>query len=109
MGGHLHLWVVGFVFFGSHGGSAVVGGCWCSWAIMKAVVVKSMVGGSDKHGWWWWEESDCQTNIVCLGMNLTCMISHDDLRLVLWKSTRCSMDFKFFSWNQVRLCTELQE
>jgi len=27
---------------------------------------------------------------------ITCMISHDDLRLVPWKSTRCSMDFNFF-------------
>jgi len=68
VGGWLH-------FFGSRGGSAVVGSHWHSWAIMKVVVVKSMVGGGDKHGWWWWwEKSDCQTDIVCLGMNLTCSI-----------------------------------
>ena len=66
-----------------------------------------MVGGSDEHGWWWWEESDCQTNIVCLfGKEshmfkfaheiITCMISRDDLRLVPWKSTRRSTEFNFF-------------
>ena len=37
------------------------------------------------------------------------MISCDDLRLILWKSTRCSMDFKFFLQNWVGLCTELQD
>ena len=66
-------------------------------------MVKSVVGGGDKHGWWWWEESDCQTNIVCLfGMFkftckiITCIISCNDLRLVPWKSTRHSMEFNFF-------------
>jgi len=39
VGGQLH-------FLGSCGGSAVVGGHWCSW------VVKSIVGSSDEHGWW---------------------------------------------------------
>jgi len=43
-------------FLGGYGGSAVVGGCWHSWAITRVVVVKSVVGGGDKHGWWWWEE-----------------------------------------------------
>jgi len=43
-------------FLGGRGGSAVIGGHWHLWAIMRAVVVKSVVGGSDKHGWWWWEE-----------------------------------------------------
>ena len=43
-------------FLGSCGGGAVIGGHWCLWAIMRAVVVKSMVGGIDEHGWWWWEE-----------------------------------------------------
>jgi len=100
MGGQLH-------FLGSGGGGAVVGGHWRWWEIMRAVVVKSVVGGGDEHGWWWWEESDCQTNIVCLfGKEsqifkftceiITCMISHDDLRLVPWKSTRRSMEFIFF-------------
>ena len=46
VGGWLH-------FLGGRGGGAVVGGCWCPWAITKAVVVKSMVGGGDEHGWWW--------------------------------------------------------
>ena len=27
---------------------------------------------------------------------ITCMISRDDLRLVPWKSTRCSTEFQFF-------------
>ena len=54
-------WLSSFVggqlcFLGSHGGSAVVGGHWHLWVIMRAVVVKSMVGGSDKHGWWWWDK-----------------------------------------------------
>jgi len=100
VGGRLH-------FLGSCGGGAVVGGHWRSWAITRAVVVKSVVGGSDEHGWWWWEESDCQTNIVCLfGKEshmfkfaceiITCMISHDDLRLVPWKSTGRSTEFNFF-------------
>jgi len=67
----------------------------------------SMVGGGGKKRWWWWEESDCQTNIVCLfGKEshmfkfaheiITCMISCDDLRLVPWKSTGRSMEFNFF-------------
>jgi len=43
-------------FLGGCGGSAVIGGRWRSWAITRAVVVKSMVGGGDEHGWWWWEE-----------------------------------------------------
>ena len=62
-----------------------------------------MVGGGGKKRWWWWEENDCQTNIVCLfGMFkftceiITCMISHDDLGLVPWKSTRRSTEFNFF-------------
>jgi len=66
-----------------------------------------MVGGGGKKRWWWWEESDCQTNIVCLfGKEshmfkfaheiITCMISHDDLGLVPWKSTRRSTEFNFF-------------
>jgi len=100
VGGRLH-------FLGGCGGGAVIGGRWHSWVITRVVVVKSMVGGSDEHGWWWWEESDCQTNIVCLfGKEshmfkfaceiITCMISRDDLRLVPWKSTRRSMEFNFF-------------
>jgi len=75
--------------------------------------VTSMVGGGGKGRWWWWEESDCQTNIVCLFWKeshmfkftheiITCMISRDDLRLVPWKSTGCSMEFNFFftDWGQ---------
>ena len=50
-----HLWVAVFVFWlvvvalqslvviGIHGQS------------QRAVVVMSIVGSSDKHGWWWWE------------------------------------------------------
>ena len=57
VGGCLHLWVVGFVFWVVVA-VQVIGGHWHSWAIMKAVVVKSMVGGSDKHGWWWWWEEE---------------------------------------------------
>jgi len=69
----------------------VVGGHWRSWAIMRAVVVKSMVGGGDEHGWWWWEGEMVvgrrdgsggkkviakQTLFVCLGRSLTCLNSH---------------------------------
>ena len=40
---------------------------------------------------------------------ITCMISHDDLGLVPWKSTRRSTEFNFFSRTGVGLCTELQD
>jgi len=64
-------------------------------------------GGGGKKRWWWWEESDCQTNIVCLfGKEshmfkfaheiIACMISRDDLGLVPWKSTGRSTEFNFF-------------
>jgi len=70
VGGQLH-------FLGSRGGSVVVGGHWHSWAITRAVVVKSVVGGSDEHGCGGGKKVIAkQTLFVCLGRSLTCSNSH---------------------------------
>jgi len=84
------------------------------------VVVGRGDGGAGKKRWWWWEESNCQTNIVCLfGKEshmfkftceiITCMISCDDLRLVPWKPPDVPRNSIFFSRTGVGLCTELQD
>ena len=40
---------------------------------------------------------------------ITCMISHDDLGLVPWKSTGRSTEFNFFFTDWGQICTELQD
>jgi len=115
-------------FLGSHGGSAVIGGCWHSWVIRRAVVVKSMVGGGDEHGWWWWEEEMVVVKRKWLP-NKHCLFVWEGVSQVqihtwdhhmydlTWWSQTGPMDIHwtfhgiqfFFSWTQVGLCTELQD
>ena len=85
------------LYVGGCGGGADMGCCWCQalchgcgWGRHWVVV-----GG-------WLKK---RTDVTCCDIwsmfkfaheIIICMISHDDLRLVPWKSTGCSMDWSFF-------------
>jgi len=78
VGGHLHLWVVSFVF-------------WVVVVAVQSLVVKSVVGSGDKHGWWWWEEKSwpCLVSMMpnkhCLFG--PCMWDHHMYDLTWWSWT----------------------
>jgi len=99
MGGFQFIFVCGqsASFLGGHGGGADVGchlcqalccGCgWgCGWVVVGGWLKKRM---DVTH-------CDIWSMFKFAREILTCMISCDDLRLVPWKSTRCSMDWNFF-------------
>jgi len=97
VGSHLHLWTFSFIFWVV----MVVEWTWVVVGIRHRVVV--VIGGV--IGLWFGGWLKKRTNVTCCDICImfkfaceiiTSMISHDDLRLVPWKSTRHSTEFHFF-------------
>jgi len=90
---HVCTWLL----LGGHGSGADVS-CGWHWVLCRGCCRQRrwvVVGGWLKKGM---DVTHCDIWIMFKFAHeiITCMMSHDHLRLVPWKSTGCSMDFFFF-------------